>query len=312
MTNTTKETSNKNAYNMQSGFDLTSFILRVITHAGSIITFIISITLILFIVARGLPSLNIDQFALEYNSNNSSMLPSLVATLEMTALSLLISIPFSLGAAIFLSEYGKRDNKFIAIIRIAAETLAGIPSIIYGLFGMILFVVVLGFGYSLLAGVLTLSIMTLPLIMRTSEEALISVSMGLREGSYALGAGKLRTIFRIVLPSAIPGILAGIILAIGRVVGETAALIFTAGAFTPDYPDGLFSTARTLSVHMYTLASEGLHTDAAYAASFVLLVLVFIINTLSMIVANMLNPQKRLEKQSRKLSKLNKSKENND
>jgi phosphate transport system permease protein len=168
----------------------------------------------------------------------------------------------------------------IVLVRLAAETLAGIPSIIYGLFGMLLFVIFLGWGYSLLAGALTLAIMVLPVVMRTTENALLSVPDSLREGSFALGAGKLRTIFSIVLPAAMPGILSGIILSIGRIVGETAALIFTAGTVA-DIPDSPFASARTLAVHMYSLSSEGLYIKQSYATAVVLLVVVAAINALA-------------------------------
>jgi phosphate transport system permease protein len=245
-----------------------------------------------YIVVMGVPNLKWSLFDPVYNSTNVSMLPSIVNTCEMTVLSLLISAPLGIGAAIFLSEYVKQGRGFggivTTLIRLAAETLAGVPSIIYGLFGMLLFVTQLQFGYSLLSGVLTLSIMTLPLIMRTCEEALLAIPMALREGAFALGAGKVRTIFCVVLPSAAPGILAGIILSVGRIVGETAALIFTAGAFQPKLTSGLLEPARTLSVQMYTLSSEGLHNNEAFATALVLLVLVLIINSASMALTKVL------------------------
>ena len=169
-------------------------------------------------------------------------------------------------------------------MRMTTETLAGIPSIVFGLFGYLFFNIYLKWGYSILGGALTLSIMVLPLILRTTEEALRSVSDTYREGSFGLGAGKLRTVFRIVLPSAVPGILAGVILAIGRIVGETAALLYPAGT-APQVADGLFSSGRTLAVHMYALLNEGLYTEQAYATAVVLLVLVVCINALSSFAA---------------------------
>ena len=155
-------------------------------------------------------------------------------------------------SAIFLVEYSGKGNKFVEVIRLTTETLSGIPSIVYGLFGMLFFVNTLDWGFSILAGAFTLSIMILPLIMRTTEEALKSVPDSYREGSFGLGAGKLRTVFRIVLPSAVPGILAGVILAIGRIVGETAALIYTAGSVA-QIPKSVMGSGRTLAVHMYHL-----------------------------------------------------------
>ena len=205
----------------------------------------------------------------------------------MTVLSLLIAVPFGIFSAIFLVEYAKRGNKFVEVIRLTTETLQGIPSIVYGLFGMLFFVTTCGWGFSILAGAFTLSIMVLPLIMRSTEEALKAVPDSYREGSFGLGAGKLRTVFRIVLPSAVPGILAGVILAIGRIVGETAALIYTAGTVA-DFPKNVMSSGRTLAVHMYNLASEGLYMDQAYATAVILLVLVVGINTLSGVVAKRL------------------------
>ena len=212
------------------------------------------------------------------------MLPSIINTVLMTLLSLLIAAPLGIFSAIYLVEYAKRGNKIVKLIRITAETLSGIPSIVYGLFGMLFFVVTLHWSYSILSGAFTLAIMILPLIIRTTEEALKSVPDAYREGSFGLGAGRLRTVFRIVLPSAVPGILAGIILAIGRIVGETAALIFTAGT-APVVPKSLFDSARTLSVHMYNLSQEGLYVDQAYATAVVLLLVVVAINGLSNFVA---------------------------
>ena len=196
----------------------------------------------------------------------------------------MIATPLGIFSAIYLVEYAKRGSKVVKIVRITAETLSGIPSIVYGLFGMLFFVVTLHWGYSILSGAFTLAIMILPLIMRTTEEALKSVPDTYREGSFGLGAGRLRTVFRIVLPSAVPGILAGVILAIGRIVGETAALIFTAGT-VPAIPESLLDSARTLSVHMYNLSREGLYVDQAYATAVVLLVVVIVINGLSNFVA---------------------------
>ena len=211
-------------------------------------------------------------------------MPALLNTIGMTALSLVIAVQLGIFAAIFLVEYAKRGNKFVEIIRLTTETLSGIPSIVYGLFGLLFFVTTLGWGYSLLAGAFTLAIMILPLIIRTTEEALKSVPDSFREGSFGLGAGKLRTVFCVVLPSAVPGILAGVILAVGRIVGETAALIYTAGT-VPAVPKSVMGSGRTLAVHMYNLSSEGLYMDQAYATAVVLLVLVVGINCLSGYIA---------------------------
>lgn len=251
--------------------------------------------LILYILVKGIPHLTPSLFALEYNSQNVSMLPALVNTLLMTLLALLISVPIGIFSAIYLVEYAKKGNKIVGIVRITAETLTGIPSIVYGLFGALFFVGFCKWKLSLLSGAFTLAIMVLPVIMRTTEEALLSVPDSYRQGSLGLGAGKLRTVFRVVLPSAIPGILSGVILAIGRIVGETAALIYTAGSIAK-IPNSVFDSTRTLSVHMYSLSKEGLHTNQAFATAVVLLIMVMLINFLSDWLANKLSSASNGEK----------------
>lgn len=240
--------------------------------------------LIIYILVKGVPNLSPELFSLTYTSENVSMVPAIINTLMMTVLALLIAVPLGVFSAIYMVEYAKKGNRLVKLISVTTETLSGIPSIIYGLFGMLFFVIYCQWRYSILAGAFTLSIMILPSIMRTTQEALLSVPDSFREGSFGLGAGKLRTVFVIILPSAVPGILAGIILAIGRIVGETAALIFTAGT-VPDIADKLFASGRTLAVHMYVLSGEGLHTEQAYATAVVLLLVVVIINTLSTFIA---------------------------
>lgn len=248
---------------------------------STLITVTVLVVLVIYILYHGVPNLTLPGlFDWEYNSQNASMMPAIINTVIMTALSLVIAVPLGVFSAIYLVEYAKRGNRLVKVVRITAETLSGIPSIVYGLFGYVLFVITLNWGYTLLSGAITLAVMILPLIMRTTEEALLSVPDSFREGSFGLGAGRLRTVFKVVLPSAVPGILAGVILATGRIVGESAALIFTAGT-NPAVPDSLFASTRTLSVHMYALMSEGLYTDQAYATAVVLLAIVIIINTLS-------------------------------
>ena len=264
-----------------------SFVVMLLVMLSAILTFTVLIFLIAYILIHGVPYIKPSLFSMNYTSENASLMPALINTIIMTLLSLVIAVPFGIFSAIFLVEYAKRGNKFVEIIRLTTETLQGIPSIVYGLFGMLFFVTTCGWGFSILAGAFTLSIMVLPLIMRSTEEALKAVPDSYREGSFGLGAGKLRTVFRIVLPSAIPGILAGVILAIGRIVGETAALIYTAGTVA-DFPKSVMSSGRTLAVHMYNLASEGLYMDQAYATAVILLVLVVGINTLSSVVAKKL------------------------
>lgn len=262
-----------------------SFLLFVLVCISAVITVGVLAMLIGYILVKGIPNLHPSLFAWNYNTENVSMMPALINTILMVLLSLVIAAPIGIFSAIYLVEYAKRGNKLVELIRLTTETLQGIPSIVYGLFGALFFVKALGWNLSLLAGAFTLAIMILPLIMRTTEEALKAVPDSYREGSYGLGAGRLRTIFRVVLPSAMPGILSGVILGVGRIVGETAALIYTAGSVT-GVPDSLMSSGRTLAVHMYALLSEGLYTDEAYATAVVLLVLVFIINRLSAYVAN--------------------------
>ena len=253
-----------------------SFLLALVTHLAAAITVLILGFLVGYVLIRGVPNLNADMFALTYTSDNQSMLPAILNTCTMTLLARLAAVPFGIGAAIYLAEYAKKGSKIVALVRVTTETLSGIPSIVYGLFGMLFFSGGLHFGYSMLSGALTLAIMVLPLIMRTTEEALLSVPDMYREGSFGLGAGRLRTVTRIVLPTAIPGILSGIILAIGRIVGETAALMYTSG--TVEKIAGLRDSGSTLALHMYKQASEGLYIDQAYATSVVLLALVLLIN----------------------------------
>ncbi len=264
-----------------------SFVLWLLVLLAAFITFCILIFIIAFILMKGVPYLNADLFSLTYTSENCSVVPAVINTLIMTVLALLIAIPFGVFSAIYLAEYAKKGSRAVALIRVTTETLSGIPSIVYGLFGLLFFVTSLEWGYSILAGAFTLAIMILPLIMRTTEEALLSVSDSYREGSFGLGAGKLRTIFRIVLPTAIPGILAGVILGIGRIVGETAALMYTSGTVA-NVPSSVMGSGRTLALHMYVLSQEGLHVDQAYATAVILLLLVVGINTLSGFVAKKL------------------------
>ena len=257
---------------------ITAGIWRGVTIFAAVLTVLVLGFLVVYILVKGVPHLTLELFAWEYDSENVSMLPALINTLEMTLLTLAVAIPFGIGSAIYLVEYASSRNRFVPVIRMTAETLTGIPSIVYGLFGMLFFNSM--FGISMLSGALTLAIMVLPVIMRTTEEALLSVPKSYREGSFGLGAGKLRTIFKIVLPAAMPGIFSGIVLSIGRIVGETAALIYTAGTFTKA-ASSVFNSGRTLSVHMYLLSKEGLNTDQAYATAVVLLVLVIFINFIS-------------------------------
>ena len=266
-----------------------SLLLRILVTLSAVITAGVVLFLIGYILYYGVPNLTMPGlFSWKFTAENQSMMPAIINTVIMIVLTLMLAVPIGVFAAIYLVEYSKRGNRFVKIIRVTAETLSGIPSIVYGLFGYIVFVITLGWSFTLLSGVITMAIMILPLIMRTTEEALMAVPDSFREGSFGLGAGRLRTVFRIVLPSSVPGILSVVILAIGRIVGESAALIFTSGT-NPVVPKSLFSSASTLSVHLYTLLNEGRYTDQAYATAVVLLIVVIIINALSSVVAKKLS-----------------------
>ena len=264
-----------------------SALLRWLTYAAAAVTAAVLLFVVGYILVRGVPALTPDLFQWEYTSENVSLLPALASTVIMALLALAMAVPVGVGAAIYLVEYARRGSRFVRLVRVTAETLQGIPSIIYGLFGMLFFTTVLGWGLSLLSGACTLAIMVLPVVMRTAEEALIAVPASYRAGGFALGAGYLRTIFRCVLPSALPGIVGGVLLALGRCVGEVAALLFAAGTIAqiPDFGGqgifALFDSCRTLAVHMYVLASEGLHIDETYATAVVLLVLVTLLNVIA-------------------------------
>jgi len=270
---------------------ISAMLLRFTVYLASFVTVGALLFVVGYIVVRGVPNLNLRMFEWRYNTENLSLLPALLNTILMTGLALLIAVPLGVFAAIYLVEYAHRGSKLVRVIRMNAETLAGIPSIVYGLFGMLFFVTALKLGFSMLSGALTIAIMILPIILRTSEEALMSVPDSYREGSFGLGAGRLRTVFRVVLPDAVPGILAGVILGIGRTVGETAALLYTAGT-SSDTVSGIMDSARTLSVHMYALSQEGLYINQTYATAVVLLVIVVGINALSASLAKRFSRRK--------------------
>ncbi len=260
-----------------------SLVLMILVMLSALFAVGILLYLIGFILVKGIPNLSWEQFEWTYTADNVSMTPAIINTVIMIFLTLLLAVPIGIFSAIYLVEYAKRGSRIVKLIRITTETLSGIPSIVYGLFGFLMFVIGFGWSYSLISGVITLAIMVLPTVIRTTEEALLAVPDSYREGSFGLGASKTRTVFRVILPSAIPGIMSGIVLSIGRIVGESAALIFTAGTYAavPSADNFLFSSTRTLAVHMYALYSEGLYTKQAYATAVVLLVLTAAINLLS-------------------------------
>jgi len=257
-----------------------SALLRLLCRLSVLITIFALLAIVIDLLVKGIPHLTPELFSLKYTTENQSMLPAIINTLLIALVALLVAIPVGVGGAIYLAEYAKRNSPLVR----TAETLQGIPSIIYGLFGMVFFTA-LRINLTLLSGALTLSLMVLPLILRTTEEALLSIPDSYREGSFGLGAGKLRTVIKIVLPPAMPGILSGVVLAIGRIVGETAALLFTAGTVADMPKHFLLSSGRTLAVHMYQLSLEGLHYDQAYATGVVLLLLVLGLNSLSSLIS---------------------------
>ncbi len=267
-----------------------SMVLMILVLLAAVVTAATVIFIVVYTLVQGLPNLKGSLFAWEYNSDNVSMMPAIINTLFLAVMTLVIAVPISVFAAIFMVEYAKSTNIFVKIVRMAAETLSGIPSIVFGIFGMIFFVELLDWGYSMLAGIFTMVLMVLPLIMRTTEEALLAVPDSFREGSFALGAGKLRTIFVIILPSAMSGIISGIILALGRVVGETAALIYTGGS-SRKLATGFMQSGETLSLHMYFLANEGLHVGESWATAVILILLVLIINGAAEFVGNKLKKE---------------------
>lgn len=268
-----------------------SLILFILVNLAALLSVLTLAFIVVYIVVRGIPNLSPDLFALEYNSENVSMLPALINTVFMAIVALVVALPIGIGAAIYLVEYAKKGSRFVGMVRLTAETLTGIPSIIYGLFGSIFFVKFCHMGLSVLSGSLTLAIMVLPVVLRTTEEALKMVPDSYREGSFGLGAGKLRTITQIVLPSAIPGIMSGVILSLGRIVGESAALIYTAGTIA-DIAAGFLSSGRTLAVHMYVISGEGLYMNQAFATAFILLILAMVLNFGADAIANLLKKDK--------------------
>lgn len=266
---------------------MSKYILKGLVYLFSLLTFGSLFLIIGFILVKGLPNITLQLFQWHYTSENVSLMPAIISTVILVFGSLLLALPIGVFAGFYLVEYAKKGSIWVKMMRIASDTLSGIPSIVFGLFGMLFFVVFLGFQYSLLSGILTSVIMVLPVIIRATEEALLAVSDSMRQASFGLGAGKLRTIFKIVLPVAMPGILSGVILAIGRIVGETAALMYTLGTST-NMPTSLMASGRSLALHMYMLSSEGLHVKEAYATGVILIITVLIINSISSLLSRRL------------------------
>lgn len=275
--------------------------LSLIFHGGllgfSYLSLLVSLlalfAILIYITVNGGSHLSWGFLFGKYPSNNISVLPALVGTLELVVFSLLFAFPLGLASSIFLSEYAKSEKWYVILIRVCFETLSGIPSIVYGLFGYLVFTVSFGWGYSLMGGSLTLAIMILPLIVRGCEEALLSVPHSLREASYALGTNKVKTIFRVALPSALPGILTSLLLSVGRVLSESAVLILTIGMVTNRVPLSPMDSGTSLALDIYYFANFG-HMNEAFATSFVLLVLILVFNGSSLLFSRIYQKKKGL------------------
>lgn len=277
---------------MKGNIKIKEYVLKAFIWLSAIFTIGILLWILLYIVVNGIGAINWEFLTSTPREVENALWPMIVTTLYLVALSLIISTPIGIFAAIYLVEYAK-PGKIVRIIRFATESLSGIPSIIYGLFGMTFFYMVFGLSFSLLSGAITLSIMVLPNIIRTTEEALRAIPSSFREGSLGLGASKLRTILNVVLPSALPGIVTAIILNIGRIVGESAAVYLTAG-MVPEVPTSIMDSGRTLSVHMYLLASEMIDFDTAYATATVLVIMILVINLTANKIGLFLNRKRNI------------------
>lgn len=259
--------------------------LKYVSYVATALAVAALVGILLYIIIGGVPHITPSLFG--DGKDSPTIVPALVGTLSLVCISLAIAVPIGMFAAIFLAEYTNGKSKVVRVIRVATETLAGIPSIVYGLFGYLVFVVALGMGYTLLGGGITLSLMILPVIVRSVEESLLSVPSGIREGSYALGAGKVRTIFKAVLPSCAGGIVTAIILAVGRIVSESAVLLLTVGMVVNKMPTSLLSPGTTLALDIYYFASFG-YPDQAAATGVVLIVLVLGINMLAVLAGKLI------------------------
>lgn len=261
-------------------------VVRAILWTLTAITVLILAFIIVFVLRKGIPALSWDFLAKNPvdMGKGGGIFSTIVATIVLTAGAILIAAPLGVGTAIYLTEY-TWEGPVTRVIRFGAECLAGIPSIIFGLFGFILFVTKLRFGWSILSGSLTLAFMILPTIIRTSEEAIKSVPPVYRTVSFSLGGTKWQTVTRVVLPSALPGIVTGVILSVGRSIGETAAVIFTAGSALR-LPTSIFSSSRTMSVHFYILAREGISMPNAYGTAAVLIIAILSVNLLTYYLMN--------------------------
>lgn len=263
-------------------------LLRGVLWFSSLLTIVILVTIIGYIFVKGYKLINFDFIFGDYSpTGGGGIWPMIVTTIYTIVISLLIATPIGIFAAVYLQEYAKQ-GRLVRIIRFATESLTGIPSIIYGLFGAVFFVATLKFGMSIIAASLTLTIIILPVVIRTTEEALKTVPQSYREGSLALGTTKLQTLLKVILPSAVPGILSGIILSMGRIIGESAAIFLTAGTVAA-LPEGIFSSARTLTVHSYLVTQESGDIELASAIGIVLIVIILVLNLTATYISKKLN-----------------------
>ncbi|MBU0934233.1 MAG: phosphate ABC transporter permease PstA [Spirochaetes bacterium] len=251
---------------------------------ATIVIFAVLAWILVYIVANGIGHLSFD---FVFSRAENSILPMLVTTMYLVLVSLAVALPIGITTALYLNEYSK-NTRGVRLLRLAIETLAGIPSILYGLFGLLFFSRIMGFGQSIIAGALTLSIMILPVIIRTTEESLKTIPLAFREGSLALGTTKWQTIRKVVLPSALPGIVTASILAIGRVVGEAAPVLLTVG-IAKNLPKSIFQSGRTLTIHLYYLTKEAIHAEdfhIAFATATILVIFVIIVNASTRLIAS--------------------------
>lgn len=268
--------------------------LWIVSWVISLLVAFVLAFIVIFVFVKGFPHLSIDFMFGESGNAHTTLAPAFVSTTMLIGLALLLALPLGVGAAIFLNEYAKKGSIFVKVIRLFVDTLAGIPSIIFGLFGMVFFVIGMNMGYSLWAGGITLALIILPTIIRSTEQSLSEVPDSMREASYALGAGKLRTIFVVVLPQAITGIITSIILSIGRIVNESAALIFTVGSASTFIPQGYGDSAASFAVLVWKFMSNGLQVNEAYATASILLIFVTILNLLVSLVEWLFNRRKKI------------------
>lgn len=269
-------------------------VLWVISWIIAVLVAFILVFIVVFVFVKGFPHLSIDFMFGESSNAHTTLAPAFVSTIMLIGLALLIALPLGVGAAIFLNEYAKKGSAFVKVIRLFVDTLAGIPSIIFGLFGMVFFVIRLRMGYSIAAGGVTLALIVLPTIIRSCEQSLSEVPDSMREASYAVGAGKLRTIFVVVLPQAITGIITSVILSIGRIVNESAALIFTVGSASTFIPQGYGDSAASFAVLVWKFMSNGLQVNEAYATASILLIFVIVLNLLISLIEWAFNRRKKI------------------